>query len=111
MYHRDLLAKGAGSGPAGARVMKSCQSEQLQVRGWLTKFFSELEVGTCEIPWKRKGPCGCRYMAHLEVSEVPGAVIILNTLPGERGAEVNLDQLPVRAEADVAKDPEGRKTH
>lgn len=48
-------------------------------------------------------------MAHLEVSEVPGAVIILNTLPGEGGTEVNLDQFPVRAEADVAKDPEGRK--
>lgn len=65
-----------------------------------------MEVGTCEIPWKRKGPRGCR--AYLEVSEVPGAVIILNTLPGEGGTEVNLDQLPVRAEADVAKDPEGR---
>jgi hypothetical protein len=67
------------------------------------------EVGTCEVPWKRKGPCGCRRMAHLEVSEVPGAVVILATLPGEGGPEVNLDQLPVRAEADVTKDPEGRK--
>lgn len=57
----------------------------------------------------RKGPCGCRYMAHLEVSEVPGAIVILNTWPGEGGPEVHLDQLPVRAEADVTKDPEGRK--
>lgn len=48
-------------------------------------------------------------MAHLEVSEVPGAVVILATLPGEGGPEVHLDQLPVRAEADVTKDPEGRK--
>lgn len=48
-------------------------------------------------------------MAHLEVSEVPGAIVILNTWPGEGGPEVHLDQLPVRAEADVTKDPEGRK--
>lgn len=82
------------------------------------------EVDVCEVSWRREGPCDCRlpdppggrkglgtagYLTHLEVSEVPGAVVILTTLAGEGGPKVHLDQLPVRAEADVAKDPEGRK--
>lgn len=48
-------------------------------------------------------------MAYLEVSEVPGAIVIFNTWPGEGGPEVHLDQLPVRAEADVTKDPGGER--
>lgn len=43
-------------------------------------------------------------LAHLQVGEVPGAVVLLAALPGERGPEVHLDQLPVGAEADVAED-------
>lgn len=61
-------------------------------------------VGLC---WA-EGGCG---RAHLQVGEVPGAVVLLAALPGERGPEVHLDQLPVRAEADVAEDAgEGRET-
>lgn len=46
--------------------------------------------------------------AHLQVGEVPGAVVLLATRPGERGPEVHLHQLPVGAEADVAEDAGGR---
>ena len=54
--------------------------------------------------------CPARGRAHLQVGEVPGAVVILAAPPGEPGPEVHLDQLPVRAEADVAEDAgEGRR--
>lgn len=49
------------------------------------------------------GPVGCG-LAHLQVGEVPGAVVLLAARPGERRPEVHLDQLPVGAEADVAED-------
>lgn len=57
----------------------------------------------------RDGVCGwrgctSRGRAHLQVGEVPGAVVTLAAPPGEPGPEVHLDQLPVRAEADVAED-------
>lgn len=105
LYHGDLLAEGG---------VQALQVQELQTRAAPgTRMAHDIleweEVGTCEAPWKRKEPCGCRRMAHLEVSKVPGAVVILATLPGEGGPEVNLDQLPVRAEADVTKDPEGRE--
>lgn len=51
----------------------------------------------------RRG-CAARGRAHLQVGEVPGAVVALIAPPGEPGPEVHLDQLPVRAEADVAED-------
>lgn len=38
---------------------------------------------------KGLGSAGCQ--THLEVSEVPGAIVILATLPGEGGPEVHLD--------------------
>jgi hypothetical protein len=50
------------------------------------------------------GSCRC-ILAHLEVGEVPGAVVVLTALPREGGPEVDLDQLPVGTEADVAEDP------
>lgn len=54
--------------------------------------------------------CPARGRAHLQVGEVPGAVVILAAPPGEPGPEVHLDQLPVRTEADVAEDAgEGRR--
>lgn len=62
--------------------------------------------------WGFCGQRGCpaRGPAHLRVGKVPGAVVILAALPGEPGPEVYLDQLPVRAEADVAEDAgEGRR--
>ena len=62
--------------------------------------------------WGFCGQRGCpaRGLAHLRVGEVPGAIVILTAPSGEPGPEVHLDQLPVRAEADVAEDAgEGRR--
>ena len=66
-------------------------------------------LASVRFPGGGKGLRTAGYLTHLEVSEVPGAVVILATLSGEGGPKVHLDQLPVRAEADVTKDPEGRK--
>lgn len=55
--------------------------------------------------WRWPPPGASHARAHLEVGEVPGAVVILATRPGEGRPEVHLDQLPIRAEADVAEDP------
>ena len=58
----------------------------------------------------RQRGCPAWGLAHLRVGEVPGAIVILVAPPGEPGPEVHLDQLPVRAEADVAEDAgEGRR--
>lgn len=76
--------------------------------------------GSGKTPWRRRGPWPCRAEvgpreppprprpAHLQVGEVPGAVVFLPAHPGEGGPEVHLDQLPVGAVADVAEDAGGK---
>lgn len=65
-------------------------------------------------PGPRCAPASAGPRAHLQVGEVPGAVVLLAARPSERGPEVHLDQLPVGAEADVAEDAgagdDGRET-
>lgn len=48
---------------------------------------------------------------YLQVCELPGLVIQLSALTGERLPEVHFDQLPVRPVADVAKHTENTHTH
>lgn len=62
---------------------------------------------------ERGGPCcwgGLRSppgTAHLQVGELPGAVVLGAAGPGEGRPEVHLDQLPLGAVADVAEDARG----